>query len=127
MPPKFLSLAEVLYIHQNQVTLYGGDSSVRDLESLKSAIAQPESGVAGNYFHADLFEMAAAYLFHLVSNHPFMDGNKRTSAVAALLFLHRNGVQLQVDEDGLYEITMKAAQGQADKQEIAEHFRNLAP
>ena len=70
--------------------------------------------------------MAAAYLFHIVQNHPFIDGNKRTGAAAAIIFLEMNGVELEADEDGLVAVTLAVACGQAGKKEIAEFFRKSA-
>jgi len=67
--------------------------------------------------------MAAAYLFHLVRNHPFVDGNKRTAVAAAIVFLDLNGISIEVDEDGLVEITLRAAEGRATKRELADFFR----
>ena len=81
MNPIFLSLAEVLEIHRDQIERYGGDPGIRDLDLLQSALAIPAAGFGGQYLHNDLYEMAAAYLFHITQNHPFVDGNKRTGAV----------------------------------------------
>ncbi|MFO0840684.1 MAG: type II toxin-antitoxin system death-on-curing family toxin [Phycisphaerae bacterium] len=67
--------------------------------------------------------MAAAYLFHIVQNHPFVDGNKRTGTAAALVFLEMNGITIEADEDALVELVLKVAQGRADKPRIAEFFR----
>ena len=78
----FLAVEDVLYLHTNQIDLYGGDHGVRDINLLDSAIAQPQAAFGGNHLHAFPFEMAAAYMFHIVQNHPFVDGNKRTGAVA---------------------------------------------
>ncbi len=85
--PRFLTTDEIIQIHQDQVRRYGGMDGVRDAASLESAVAMPEAGVGDKYFHSDLFAMAAAYLFHIVSDHPFLDGNKRVGVVAALVFL----------------------------------------
>jgi death-on-curing protein len=92
--PDFLSLEDVLCLHADQVRLFGGHEGVRDLGLLESAIAQPQAMFGGEYLHHDIFEMAAAYVFHLVQNHPFCDGNKRTGVVAALVFLDFNGVEI---------------------------------
>ena len=67
--------------------------------------------------------MAGAYLFHVVQNHPFLDGNKRTGAAAALIFLDINGIEVDLPEGSLYELTMSVAEGRTGKQEIAEFFR----
>lgn len=97
--PDFLALDEVLEIHRDQISRYGGAPGVGDAGLLQSAIAQPKATFAGQYLHADLFEMAAAYLFHIVKNHPFIDGNKRVGAVAAIVFLELNGLEVNAPED----------------------------
>jgi len=123
MTPDFLSLAEVLEIHRDQIERYGGKTGIRDLGLLQSALAMPAAGFGGHYLHGDLFEMAAAYLFHIVRNHPFVDGNKRTGAVAALVFLSLNGMEIEASED-IFEQTVRAvAEGKMDKSAIAGFFR----
>ena len=96
--PEFLALDELVEIHRDQVARYGGARGIRDLGLLQSAIAQPCATFGGRYLHADLFEMAAAYLFHVVQNHPFIDGNKRVGAVAAIVFLELNAVEVSTSE-----------------------------
>ena len=67
--------------------------------------------------------MASAYLYHIVQNHPFLDGNKRTGAAAAIIFLLMNGVEVEADEEGLVDLTLAVAEGRAGKRQIAEFFR----
>ena len=122
----FLTLADALMIHTNQVALYGGDDGVIDLGMLDSALAQPRVSFGGEMRYADLFEMAAAYLFHIVRNHPFADGNKRTGAMAALVFLDDNGVEIEIIKGELFALTMGVASSEIDKPEIAEFFRARA-
>jgi death-on-curing protein len=86
----FLTVDDIIESHQNQIDTYGGSYGIRDIGLLESAIAQPEASFSGQYVHADIFEMAAAYLYHLVMNHPFVDGNKRVGLEAALVFLEIN-------------------------------------
>ena len=81
--------------------------------------------MAGNT-SADIFEMAAAYLYHVVQNHPFLDGNKRAGAALAIVFLAINDIDIDNDEDGLVELTLSVATGQSGKVEIAEFFRSHA-
>lgn len=83
----------------------------------------PQASYGGEYLHADLFEMAAAYLYHIVQNHAFLDGNKRTGAAAAIVFLAMNDVMIENDEQGLVELTLSVATGQIGKAEIAAFFR----
>ena len=124
--PDFLALEDVLLLHDDQISLYGGASGVRDLGLLESAVAQPQATYGGNALHDDLFEMAAAYLFHIVKNHPFMDGNKRTGVVAALVFLDLNGVEVAAPRGSIYELTMSVAEGRCGKADVAEFFRTRA-
>ncbi|MDP2735390.1 MAG: type II toxin-antitoxin system death-on-curing family toxin [bacterium] len=123
MAPLFLTLDEVVAIHRDQVERYGGDPGIRDIELLKSAVAMPTAGFGGDYLHTDIFEMAAAYLFHIIRNHPFVDGNKRTGAVAALVFLMMNGVELHATEDKLEAMVRSVAEGKTDKTRVASFFR----
>jgi len=121
--PLFLSLDEVLEIHRDQIERYGGAIGVRDIGLLQSALAMPAATFGGQYLHSDIFEKAAAYLFHIVQNHPFLDGNKRVGIVAALVFLAMNDVQFEVDEDVLEQTVMATAEGKTDKAVLADFFR----
>ncbi|PLX92965.1 MAG: type II toxin-antitoxin system death-on-curing family toxin [Desulfuromonas sp.] len=126
MEPKFLSFTEILEIHQDQILRYGGDSGVRDIELLKSAIGMPSATYGGQFLHTDIYEMAAAYLFHLVQNHPFVDGNKRVGAVSALVFLILNGYVFEAPEDKFAEIVLSVARGELDKAEVAVFIHRWA-
>jgi death-on-curing protein len=117
--PIFLSLAEVLEIHEDQLKRYGGAAGIRDIELLKSALGMPPATYAGQFLHPHIHEMAAAYLFHIVRNHPFNDGNKRTGAVAALVFLLLNGFDFDALEDDFAEMVLDVARGELDKADVA--------
>ena len=119
MPPAFLSCDDVLEIHKDLIRAFGGSEGVRDMGLLQSAVAMPQSGFGDAYFYSDHFEMAAAYLFHLVQNHPFIDGNKRTGLVAAIAFLGINRVELQADPDALFDLVMGVARSACSKAEVA--------
>ena len=123
MTPVFLSLADVLEIHRDQIERYGGHSGIRDLSLLQSALAMPAAGFGVEYFHSDLIEMSAAYLFHIVQNHPFVDANKRTGTVAAIVFLSLNGIELEADETQLEKLVFDVAKGKAGKNTIADFLR----
>jgi death-on-curing protein len=84
---RFLTLAEVIEIHSDQVERCGGQKGVRDMNLLSSALAMPQASFEGTFLHPTLFDMAAAYAYHLSQNHPFVDGNKRTGLAASLVFL----------------------------------------
>ncbi len=126
MMPLFLDLDRVLRTHRSLIEAYGGAEGVRDFGLLQSAVAMPQASFGGEFLHKDLSEMAAVYLFHIVQNHPFLDGNKRTGAAAALIFLTLNGVEVEADEDGLVELTLAVAEGKRGKGEIANFFRGIA-
>lgn len=127
MEPHFLSLAEVLEIHQDQIARYGGDPGIRDMGLLKSALGMPSATFGGEFLHTDIFEMAAAYLYHLVKNHPFIDGNKRVGAVAAIVFLALNGHEFDAPEEDFADMVLAVARGELDKAEVAVAIRNWTP
>ena len=120
----FLTLDDILESHQNQIETYGGSHGIRDIGLLESAIAQPEASFGGQYLHADIFQMAAAYIYHLVMNHPFVDGNKRIGLEAALIFLEINNENLSASDEELVDLVLKTTAGQVGKREIAEFFRS---
>lgn len=124
--PAFLTLDEVLGIHADQIRMYGGGSGARDLELLRSALAMPETTFDGEYLHPSVFEMAAAYLFHIARNHPFVDGNKRTALMCALVFLGLNGERLGADPDELYRLMDGVAAGTLDKAEVTVFLKRNA-
>ena len=124
MPPTFLTLGEVLEIHRDQIGRYGGAAGIRDLGLLQSALSQPRATFGGEFLHGDLAEMAAAYLFHLVCDHPFVDGNKRVGLVSAIVFLRLNKKNLDVTEDKLEALVTSVAQGKMTKAKIAKFFRS---
>lgn len=124
MHPDFLLVEDVLRIHADQVERYGGSPDLRDPGLLASAVETPRAMFGGELLHGDLFDMAAAYLFHIVQNHPFVDGNKRTGVAAALVFLDINGVDVDIGEDALVEHVLAVAQGLAHKPDIAAFLRS---
>jgi death on curing protein len=123
---QFLDFEQIMRLHASMIEHYGGTEGMRDIGLLQSAVAMPQMAYGGKHLHADVFEMAAAYLYHIVQNHPFFDGNKRTGAAAAIVFLAINDIEIDADEDGLVDLTLSVAQGQSGKREIAEFFRARA-
>lgn len=121
--PEFLTLDEVLSIHADQLRRYGGAGGIRDLSLLGSAVGMAETSFGGEYLHTTLFEMAAAYLFHIAKNHPFVDGNKRTALMCALVFLGLNGHRCTADPDELYRLVDGVAAGRVDKSELGVFLR----
>lgn len=122
----FLRVDEVLLIHQDQIERYGGAEGVREPNLLISAVQTPQATFDGTYLHRDLFEMAAAYLYHIARNHPFLDGNKRTATAAAIVFLDFNGVEIDIPDGVVVELVLAVASGSADKAIIAQTLRKHA-
>lgn len=123
--PIFLTLDDVLQFHADQIEHFGGGSGMLDMGKLEAALAQPAMMFAGQYLHEDLAAMAGAYLFHIVQNHPFVDGNKRTGANAAIVFLELNGYALEIPLEEAEALVMAVAQGEAKVEDVAAFFRSL--
>ena len=102
----FLTLDEVLELHMKQIELFGGAAEVRDRGLLESALAQPRQAFGGQFLHEDIAAMAAAYLHHIVMNHPFADGNERTGTDAAIVFLEMNGYELESEDEPLVQLVL---------------------
>jgi death on curing protein len=121
----FLTLAEAIEIHSDQIHRYGGQAGLRDLALLESALAQPEASFAGKWLHGDQYEMAAAYAYHLCQNRPFVDGNKRTALAAALVFLELNGITILDPRGRLKNAMIRIASGKMSKENFAKLLRKL--
>lgn len=119
----FLTLAEVLVLHDWQIKEFGGSFGVRDQGLLESALHQPQIAFGGQRMHEDIYAMAAAYAFHLIKNHPFVDGNKRTAIFVSLNFLEINGSEIDCDHQQLYQLAIDIAESKISKEAIADFFR----
>jgi death-on-curing family protein len=119
----FLSLDEVLEIHQQQIERYGGSLGIRDVAGLESAVATPEATFGGEYLHTSIPAMAAAYLFHLCQNHAFIDGNKRAGANAAITFLLNERLGADVRRRGICCIGPLHRLRKDGKAEVDRDFR----
>lgn len=126
MEPQFLTLEEVLAIHENRIRKYGGSSGVRDFGLLESAMGSVEATFIGQYLNETLFEMAAAYLYSICRNHPFVDGNKRSALACALAFLRLSGTRVVSAEDDLYDLVISVAEGRVSKATVAVFFEQHA-
>ncbi len=117
--PNFPNRDEVLLLHADQIATFGGTAGVRDQGLLDSALAQPQATFGGKLLHPTLADQAAAYLYHLSRNHPFIDGNKRTAFGVMDAFIEVNGYRLTLTDDEAYELTMQVTQGQMSKTDLA--------
>jgi len=125
IPIRFLSVENVLQLQQDTIERDGGGRGVRDLGLLSAAVMTPMQTFGGEILHTDLPTIAAAYLFHIAQNHPFVDGNKRAAAMAALVFLDLNGVSTLPDPERLEQVTLAVASGNMPKPELIEWFRRV--
>lgn len=121
----FLTLEEVLAIHQNQVP-GSAELNERQLGQLRACLALPAAKHGGGYSHRDLFEMAGAYLFHLVHNRPFGKGNRRVAVLSALFFLFLHEIDIDADPGDLAVLTQQVAKNQATLRTVAEFLRTHA-
>ena len=119
----FLTLEDILALHNELIQRYGGTPGLRDAGLLEAALAMPQAGFGGQYFHEFPHEMGAAYLFHLVRNHAFIDGNKRVALACAILFFKINRVPYEITEEEAVELTLAAASGRVDKGTVTAFFR----
>ena len=120
--PVFLTLDEVLELHRDSIDQYGGSHGVRDMGLLQSALAMPTSSFGGQFLHPDLASMAAALLFHLVQNHPFVDGNKRIGA-AARVFILMNDATFDPPSDDFERVILGVASRQLSKDDAIVFFQ----
>ena len=119
--PVWVLKSAVLAFHLRQLTEHGGGEGVRDEGLLDSALDRPQNKFA--YENPDLFTLAAAYAYGIATNHPFVDGNKRTAYVTALTFLRLNGFRVDASQTDKYDIFIRLAAGEIDESELARWFR----
>jgi death on curing protein len=123
--PRFLELSEVLLAHDVQIARFGGMYGIRDEGLLKSALAQPEATFSGELLHPTIYGQAAAYLYHISKNHPFVDGNKRTAFAAMDVFLRMNGYILKLTNTQSYDLVLQVVQGDLRKEDIANYIERV--
>ena len=121
--PKFHSVDDVLSLHAIAIEDQGGDPTLRDRALLESAMAMPAQQFADHYLHEDIPAMAAAYAFHICSNHPFLDGNKRAATAAMIAFLSDNGWRFIATADEAEPIILQLAAGSLDKPAFTQWVR----
>ena len=127
MPPTFLSVDDVLALHESTIEVEGGSPGIRDLGLLESAVMMPQQQFGGEYLHASVAEQAAAYLFHLAQNHAFVDGNKRVAVLAALVFLSVNNATPLPPPEALEAVVLRVAASEMTKAELTEWLTAQLP
>jgi len=122
-----LSVAIVLEIHDGAIAGFGGSEGIGDMALLESAVAAPQASFGGKSPYADLVEVAAAYLYYICRNHPFIDGNKRSALGACIVFLRLNGIEPKPDGSEWESLTTAVAASALDRQETTARLRKLVP
>ncbi|MEH2417880.1 type II toxin-antitoxin system death-on-curing family toxin [Nostoc sp.] len=117
--PRFISISQVVDIHQDEINSFGGTSGVRDEGLLDSALAQPQATFGGELLHPTIHEQAAAYLYHLAMNHPFIDGNKRTAFAVMDTFITLNGYSLNLSQEQAYNLVIRVVEKEIPKEELS--------
>lgn len=122
--PRFITLEEAIFFHEEELRQAGGSEGVRDPEGLKAALSSPKATFGSSFLMADVFEMAAAYVESICARHPFVDGNKRTGAVCALTFLLLNGYEIdEIYDEELADKILDLVTHNIDRHGLADYFR----
>lgn len=119
----YLTMQQVLELHDLAVQEFGGLAGIRDPNLLYSALETPKLAFGGQEIYPSIFEKAAAYLYHIARNHPFIDGNKRTAYFATRVFLEMNDTPKHFKKEDLEEVVIQVAQGNMAKEDLAEFLK----
>src|SRR3990172_8248328 len=117
---RFLTFDEVIRMHAAQIEAFGGMHGIRDSGLLESALMTPQVTFDQKLLHTDPFEIAAIYIFHLIKNHPFIDGNKRIGIIAGLVFLKIHGIEIYLSQEETYGLGVDVATSKITKKEIVQ-------
>ena len=120
---RYLSVQEVIEIHDQIIDVFGGSFGLRDLGLLASAIEMPKSKFENKFLHPTIFDKASAYLYHICNNHPFIDGNKRTATISTLVFLEDNDISLKFNEIKFENLIVDIATGKINKKYISSFLK----
>ena len=120
-----LTVEIVREIHQTAIRDFGGSDGIREIALLESAVAAPQATFGGKAIYASLSEIAAAYLYYLCKNHPFLDGNKRTALGACLVFLRLNGVETKPDGPQWEQLVLDVAASRIDREETTKRLAKV--
>lgn len=121
---RYLSVEEVLLIHEYQIQEFGGSSGILNLGLLESAVYRPKTAFGGNEKYKTLFEKTAILAYSLIKNHPFVDGNKRTSMVSAIMFLSLNGHEVAIKQEEMIKLALEIAKDEMSLEEITKFYED---
>lgn len=119
----YLSLEQILVIHQDQIDRFGGLAGLKSLELLESAVYRPQSTFGGKDLYPTLFDKAAAFVHSLLLNHPFIEGNKRTGIVAMIIFLYINGIHILAKNDEIITLALEIENKKMNIEKIAKWLK----
>ena len=120
---RFLNYNNINNIQNYQIQHFGGDYGLRDKGLLESAIGNVQAMFGGQYLYSDIYSQATAYLYSIVKNHPFVDGNKRAGAMTAVVFLELNGYHFNAPPDVFANLVIGVAAGKIQKETIIKFFK----
>lgn len=123
MQIRFLTLEEIIRLHAEQIEIFGGMHGIRDQGLLESALYEPQASFGGKYLHGNLFGMATAYAYSIIKNHPFIDGNKRTGIMSALLFLDYHDTYLNLTQEEVVNLAITIATTKISHKKIAAQLK----
>lgn len=113
-------------MHKFQIISFGGSHGIRDMGLLESALYAPQASFDEQFLYKDIFEMGAAYIYGLIKNHPFVDGNKRIGVIAGIVFLQRNDIQLSIDNETLHLLGVGVADSTISESAIVDILKRHA-
>lgn len=119
---KYLTIEQVIDLHDEAISLYGGLSGIRDIGSLTSSVECPKMECFGEEMYKGLSQKAASYFYFIIKNHPFNDANKRTAFISSLVFLEMNDVDLDFEGDKLENLAIETAEAKKEITDIAIFF-----
>lgn len=120
--PVFLTVDDVIYLHQDQIERYGGTHGIRDNGLLSSAVESPKATYGGEFILKSISEMSSSYLYNIVQNHPFLDGNKRAGAISCVVFLMINGYSFEIPDKNFIDLVMDIASGRLKKDKVTSEL-----
>jgi len=117
---KYLSLEEILILHEYQIETYGGKAGINDIRMLESSVLRPQTTFDGKDLYEDIYEKAVALLFSLIKNRPFVDGNKRIALHATITFLELNGSVVNIADKKLVRMCLDISNNLIDEKRAVE-------
>lgn len=123
---RYLTLEEVLVLHDYQIIRFGGSHGLISLPLLESALTRPKTNISGMEMYASVFEKAAVLAFSIIKNHPFLDGNKRTGLHAALTFIELNGFNVKMSSKVLVKLGLDIANNVLDISDAVALFKKYS-